>query len=242
MYKFTVPLSESFISPVVSDVIENFNSLIDTGATIPVLQLDSRVLTELGCHCKIPKASINGFGGKCDGVIFRIPKFKLGELIYAPFDFFTPIKIQSSRKSQISVPIVLSASMFYDTIYEINSREHKIEFKVNSKKDLENSFELELYDNRLRSVLNGEVLFNEPFNAPMFSVFYNQISTENINKKEELNKLRKIMIPILVNNQDIKKGLKLCQETLPNLSQDQIIKYVNNLKRKLDIKNKNFQR
>ena len=61
-------------------------------------------------------AEITGFGGNDKGSVYSIPDFSIGSITFSPFEVFVPEILR------IKYPILLSAPVFYGTVYEFDTQ------------------------------------------------------------------------------------------------------------------------
>ncbi|MBR1628322.1 MAG: hypothetical protein IJ679_03520 [Lachnospiraceae bacterium] len=112
MRQFTLELNKNIQRPVakLSDW-HQFNVMLDTGALFPVWVDDEEVLTDMGAECINESVEFGGFGGKAKGKLYKLPVFKIGDLIYPGLQIIA---------YQIEIPcqMILSASMFSRLCYD----------------------------------------------------------------------------------------------------------------------------
>ena len=127
MKQFTLDLYDNIQRPVIYLPDWNkFDVMLDTGALFPVWVDEEAVLTELGAECVKDSVEFGGFGGKAKGKLYKLPYFKMGELIYPGLPVIA---------YQIEIPcqMILSASMFSHLRYEIDDENHKLNVTVPDK-------------------------------------------------------------------------------------------------------------
>ena len=124
MKQFTLDLNEHIQRPVVklSDW-HQFNVMLDTGALFPVWVDEEMALVKLGAECIKQNVKFGGFGGEASGNLYRLPYFKLGELIFPNFPVI-------SCKVKAPCHMILSASMFSNLRYEIDDENHKLNVTI----------------------------------------------------------------------------------------------------------------
>lgn len=124
MKQFTLDLYENIQRPVafLSDW-HNFDAMLDTGALFPVWVAEEKTLEKLGAELVKGSVKFGGFGGEAVGKLYRLPFFKIGELI------FPGLPIISCR---VNAPcqMILSASMFSGLRYEIDDENHKLNVTI----------------------------------------------------------------------------------------------------------------
>ena len=124
MKQFTLPLIEDNSRPILK--IENFfniYAMLDTGAVIPVWIKNETFLKTIGGEIIAYNQPFGGFGGEARGTLYRIPVFRLGDLIYPELPVIA---------SSIDLPcnMLISATMFGGLIYEIDDYHHKFNVTI----------------------------------------------------------------------------------------------------------------
>jgi len=136
MAQIKIPLLKEYKRPII-ELYDNW-AMIDTGAVIPVLSMHpKKVQQEFSGKMIKEGLPIGGIGGESTGDVYRLPEFRVGGLIYSPFEVFVP------RQPLMKFPILLSATMFYGMDYTVKnstgefvidtgdvSDTHKIEFRL----------------------------------------------------------------------------------------------------------------
>ena len=124
MKQITLILSTMFQRPVIQLIkFHGLLAMIDTGAKVPVWMNDENKLQELGAVKKKDVVPLGGIGGMVKGVLYEIPVFQLGDLIY-------PCMRIIAHRSNFPVPVLLPATMFNNLIYEINNKTHRLNITV----------------------------------------------------------------------------------------------------------------
>ncbi len=120
MKQFTLDLNENIQRPVVRLADwHQFNVMLDTGALFPVWVDEEKALEKLGAECIKQNVTFGGFGGEAIGNLYRLPYFKIGELIFPGLPVI-------SCKVKAPCHMILSASMFSSLRYEIDDEHHKL--------------------------------------------------------------------------------------------------------------------
>ena len=124
MKQFTIDLYETVHRPVayLRDW-HNFDVMLDTGALFPVWVDEEKALVKLGAQCIKEGVTFGGFGGEAIGNLFRLPYFKIGELIFPGLPVI-------SCKINAPCHMILSASMFSNLRYEIDDENHKLNVTI----------------------------------------------------------------------------------------------------------------
>ena len=120
MKQFTLDLNENIQRPV-SRLADwhQFDVMLDTGALFPVWVDEEKALIKLGAECIKEKVTFGGFGGEAVGNLYKLPYFKIGELIFPGLPII-------SCKVKAPCHMILSASMFSKLRYEIDDEHHKL--------------------------------------------------------------------------------------------------------------------
>ena len=124
MKQFTLDLNENIQRPV-SRLADwhQFAVMLDTGALFPVWVDEEKALIKLGAECIKEKVTFGGFGGEAVGNLYRLPYFKIGELIFPRLPVI-------SCKVKAPCHMILSASMFSKLRYEIDDEHHKLNVTI----------------------------------------------------------------------------------------------------------------
>ena len=124
MKQFTLDLNENIQRPVarLADW-HQFDVMLDTGALFPVWVDEEKALIKLGAECIKEKVIFGGFGGEAVGNLYRLPYFKIGELIFPGLPVIS---------CEVKAPchMILSVSMFSKLRYEIDDEHHKLNVTI----------------------------------------------------------------------------------------------------------------
>lgn len=124
MKQFSLPLYKTIQRPVVYlPDWHKFDVMLDTGALFPVWVDDEAILADLGAECVKDNVEIGGIGGKAKGKLYKLPYFKLGDLIYPGL----PIVAYSM---EVPCHMLLSATMFSKLRYEIDDDNHVLNVTI----------------------------------------------------------------------------------------------------------------
>lgn len=152
--------------PLLPIKIKNVNitivALIDTGASMPVWVGPKEILLRLGAKYVNRHVPISGFGGGgTEGDLYEIPIFTVGELTFTWMsivyikDFFSRTDEKGNKIiTDATYHIVLSATMFRNTIYEINDIDKLFKITVPNNALVRN---VKIYSNDGKTY---EILFN----------------------------------------------------------------------------------
>lgn len=155
MSEFSLTLLKNFQRPITE--IYGFPTLIDTGAVIPVFALPQYMLEKgFNAELKIADTHISGFGGKCDGNVYTLKNIEIGELKFPTMDVFAPKDIKPFLKN----PIILSATLFHDTIYKIDTVSDKFTVNIPNDSLCIKDFRIEELKDKLYAQVDG-VLFQD---------------------------------------------------------------------------------
>ena len=116
--QITIPLDEKASHPVAKLAwFKNCQAMIDTGALFPVWTAPIFQLLSLGAVLEEKNIPFSGFGGQTYGDLYKVD-FKLGNLIYKD------MPVIATRMDNLNCHMILSATMFDQMIYTIDTRNH----------------------------------------------------------------------------------------------------------------------
>jgi len=142
MNGYTLFLNYNFRRPVVK--IYGLDTLIDTGAIIPVFSMPKELLEKaFDAKLVLDNASFGGFGGECKGKIYSLSNFVIGSITYNPMEVFVP------DEPTLKFPFLLSSSLFYGTNYHFDTINNM--FVVNMPDNMSQIREFKIKD------INGEL-------------------------------------------------------------------------------------
>ena len=118
MVQFTLDLDYKQERPVIM-LANGLTALLDTGAYIPIWTDDEDALKSLK-DVEFIKGGvpISGFGGTTEGNLYQAT-IEIGKLI------FPKMHIVANNELKTPFNMILSATMFHDLAYEINTKTHK---------------------------------------------------------------------------------------------------------------------
>ena len=149
MTQFTLPLQKDRQRPIVFlDYLANSYVMLDTGALFPVWCGDEDVLKKIGGTPLIYDQSFGGFGGSARGTVYKLPKFRLGQLI------FPNLPVIASRYN-LPCQMIMSATMFSGLIYEIDNGSHRLNVTVPDKESNVRNLTVEDRNGRLHVLCTG---------------------------------------------------------------------------------------
>ncbi len=157
MTQFSLPLSENYMRPIVK--VNNIDTIIDTGAMIPVFSLPEEVV-KLAFKAELKKSGVSfgGFGGECHGCVYEIEKLEVGKITYKPFQFFIPYNPVTRH------PFLLSASMFYGLDYEFDTIHGEFIVRADKEEDFQRSFLLKDIKGSLYAQIDDILLQDDEYN------------------------------------------------------------------------------
>ena len=124
MKQFTLSLNKNFQRPVVYlEKFFNLYAMLDTGSLFPVWIEEESILRKIGGIKVADNINFGGFGGSATGNLFKIPLFKIGDLL------FPNMHIIAARLN-MPFQMILSATMFRNLIYEIDTYNHKLNVTI----------------------------------------------------------------------------------------------------------------
>jgi len=146
----SIPTLKEYQRPVID--LYGVEALLDTGAFLPVVSLPAKVVEKVFSAEKIlPDQHIGGIGGETSGDVYRLSDFKIGDIVYSPFDVFVP------HKSRLSFPILLSATLFNGTSYTVDTE--KMQLIVDTKNtSLRREFKLITLKGKLYPQIDGVLI------------------------------------------------------------------------------------
>lgn len=128
----TLKLSRNYQRPVVllPTVFDGCSALLDTGASFPMWTKGAKLLERIGGKPvkDLEAVTFSGFGGECHASVYKID-LRIGEIIYPN------MSILCVSDEEIPGYFLLSATMFSDMSYTINTRHH--------------TFSLQTFDNQV---------------------------------------------------------------------------------------------
>ena len=128
--RFSIKLIDEYERPHIE--IKGFLTLIDTGAIVPMMALPI-VAVERVFYGELVKSDVNisGIGGVCYGDVYKLRNFEIGEMNFKTIEFFVPKDITPFENK----PILLSAPLFHNTKYNIDTINNK--FTIAYPEDLD---------------------------------------------------------------------------------------------------------
>lgn len=151
MKEFSIPLKRKCERPVIE--LYKLNSLIDTGAVIPVFSIDPAIIEKFfDIKLILETGFIGGFGGSEKGSVYSIKNFEIGELKFKDFEVFVP------DRPKIQFPFLLSATLFYGMDYEFDTINEKFIVRMKDDQNLERDFKIKDLNGRLFPQIDGILL------------------------------------------------------------------------------------
>ena len=110
-------LNGNYRRPVISlDKYGGILALVDTGARFPVWTLSEKALVEIGGRKENRSVCYGGFGGKTLGELYLIDLW-----LHSGDILLKDLPIVVNDKVNIRCPVILSATCFEGTIYEVDT-------------------------------------------------------------------------------------------------------------------------
>ena len=151
MKEFSIPLKRKFERPVIE--LYKLDSLIDTGAVIPVFSIVPVVFEKYFDSKLILKDEfIGGIGGYEKGAVYSIKDFRIGNLIFNDFEVFVP------NRPKIRFPFLLSATLFYGMDYEIDTINEKFIVRMKDEQSFEREFKIKDLNGKLYPQIDGTLI------------------------------------------------------------------------------------
>lgn len=126
MKQFTLSLAKNSLRPVVKlENWNNFRALLDTGAFFPIWTAEERILNDLGGKIVKQDVSFSGFGGTTKGNLYELQKLIIGDLIFPNTHI-----VACKDLKDVPFQLILSATMFYGLIYEIDAKHYKFNVTI----------------------------------------------------------------------------------------------------------------
>ena len=124
MKQMTFPLVKTIQRPIVYlKDWHNIYAMIDTGSLFPIWVAREDALLDLSSELLNGDVEFGGFGGKAKGRLYKMPYFRLGDLIYPDFHIVM-------CEMDIPCQMILPATMFYRLRYEIDDENHMFNVTV----------------------------------------------------------------------------------------------------------------
>jgi len=126
MKQFTLQLDKCYQRPIIElKTWYNFEALLDTGAFFPIWTANENILWKIGGTLEKENVSFKGFGGETKGNLYKLQIFTIGNLIFPNMSI-----IACSDLEKVPFQLILSATMFDNLLYEIDSKNHKLNISV----------------------------------------------------------------------------------------------------------------
>lgn len=98
---------------------------MDTGAFFPIWTAEEGMLHDLGGKIVKQDVSFSGFGGTTKGNLYELQKLIIGDLIFPNTHI-----VACKDLKDVPFQLILSATMFYGLIYEIDTRHYKFNITI----------------------------------------------------------------------------------------------------------------
>ena len=151
MKEFSIPLKKNYERPVIE--LYNLDSLIDTGAVIPVFSIVPAVFKKyFNSKLILKDGFVGGIGGYERGSVYSIKNFKIGDLIFEDFEVFVP------NKPKIQFPFLLNATLFYGMSYEIDTINEKFTVRMKDEQSFKREFKIKELNGKLYPQIDGTLI------------------------------------------------------------------------------------
>lgn len=219
---FSINLLEEYQRPITK--IDGIDALIDTGAIIPTFSMPAPAVESLyGARKILDSANISGFGGNCHGKVYEMDSFAVGDMKFEPFQFFVP------DKNEIKQPILLSATMFYGTDYDIDTINNKFTVSVNDEKNLVKSFKIKDLNGQLFAQVNDVLLQDTGMGIQEYGNYTQSLGIDNpsmnqtkLNAVTVLNKFKESTKQLSAKITRALATMKHSQQKIETLAQEEI--------------------
>lgn len=126
MKQFTLQLNSRYQRPIVElKTWHNVEALLDTGAFFPIWTADEKILEKTGGILERKNIKFSGFGGETSGNLYRLNMFTIRNLNFPNMSI-----IACKDLKAVPFQLILSATMFHNLIYEIDSKNHKLNVTI----------------------------------------------------------------------------------------------------------------
>ena len=145
MREFSIPLKRKYERPIIE--LYKLPALIDTGAVVPVFSIFPAIIEKFfDAKIILPNKFIGGLEA---GAVYSIPEFKIGELVFENFEVFVP------NEPRLKFPFLLSATLFYGTIYEFDTINEKFTVRMKDTQSLKRDFKIKDLNGKLFPQVDG---------------------------------------------------------------------------------------
>lgn len=126
MKQFTLQLDMDYQRPIIElKAWHNFEALLDTGAFFPIWTASPNILEKTGGILEQKEVRFRGFGGETKGDLYRLSTFVIGDLVFPNMSI-----IACTDLAVVPFQLILSATMFDNLIYEIDTKNHKLNITI----------------------------------------------------------------------------------------------------------------
>ena len=148
MKQMTLILDNQQQRPVVK-LEKGLRALLDTGAYIPVWTDEESILEEkLGGELVRRDVKFTGFGGEASGNLYHVT-LQVGDLLYPN------MCIVANNELDTPFNLILSATMFQNLIYEVDSKNHRFNVTVPTEESSVRNLRIETKDGRIFVLCNS---------------------------------------------------------------------------------------
>lgn len=151
MKQFTLQLDMDYQRPIIElKAWHSFEALLDTGAFFPIWTASPNILEKIGGTLEQKGVRFKGFGGETAGNLYRLNTFVIGDLIFPNMSI-----IACRDLAEVPFQMILSATMFDNLIYEIDSKNHKLNVTVPDDESLIRNLRIRNSSGRLHVFCNS---------------------------------------------------------------------------------------
>lgn len=152
MKQFTLQLNTDYQRPVIElKAWHSFEALLDTGAFFPIWTANPNILGKIGGVLERKDVRFGGFGGETSGDLYRLNTFMVGDLIFPNMSI-----IACADLTAVPFQMILSATMFDNLIYEIDSKNHKLNITVPDDESLVRNLRIKSSSGKLHVLCSGQ--------------------------------------------------------------------------------------
>lgn len=145
MKQFTLNMNNRYQRPIIElKSWHNLEALLDTGAFFPVWTMDEDILKILGGKCIRKEVPFSGFGGETRGNLYELQSIVIGDLVFPNIHI-----IACKDLKNVPFQLVLSATMFSGLIYEIDSKNYKLNITIPDDESTVRNLRIEDSDGKL---------------------------------------------------------------------------------------------